>query len=75
MENDKITGSIFHQGMSKGRHLGYLEALQDILKKEQRVILMTDDIDSRFETEAFIVESKHIRSLLKDMTRDRNTDN
>ena len=46
-----------------------------MLKKEQKVMLMTDDNESRFETETFVVESKHIRVLLKDMQRDRNSDN
>ena len=69
--------SAFRKGFSKGRDQGYLQALNDILKKEESVILMVDDTTSEpsFQTQTLIVESKHIRILLDAIKRNKVMDN
>lgn len=73
----KPEDNIFDHAFSKGRHYGYMEALKDMLEKEERVIMLVDEEDTEqaFQTETFVVESKHIRVLGEALTRDRKCDN
>lgn len=68
--------TIFSKAYSKGRARGYLEALRDILKKEERVLLLIDDANREepFQVQTFVVESKHIRTLINSMVRDKDKD-
>ncbi len=59
-----------------GREMGYLEALSDILEKEESVMLMADDEKSKtpFQIQTFVIDSKHIRMLISDRVRDQEMD-
>ena len=68
--------TIFDTAFSKGRGLGYLEALSDMLKKEEKVLMMVEDLNLKhnFQTETFVIESKHVRNMLTALRRDRSND-
>lgn len=69
--------STFRKGFSKGRWEGYHEALTDMLKNEETVMMLVDDVSEEdgFQVQTFVVESKHIRSLLEDIKRNTVIDN
>lgn len=69
--------STFRKAFSKGKEQGYIEALNDMLKNEETVMMMVDEVSEKdgFQVQTFVVESKHIRSLLQDIKRNKVIDN
>lgn len=61
----------------RGVKAGYKKALKDILSREECVKLFERRNDAYVESEreTFIIESKWIRQMLQDLSRDTSGDN
>jgi len=67
---------ISNREFTRGLHQGYVNALKDMLQKEELVLLLSDENTDRqdFQVQTNVIESKHLRQMLEALLRNRSSD-